>query len=48
MLQNDPLKLPPFHFHADPDHAVHFDADSAFNFDAGVDPDPVSQNDADP
>jgi hypothetical protein len=34
MLQNDHLKLPPFHFDADPDRAFHFDAD----------PDPASQN----
>ncbi len=32
-----PLRLPPFHFDADPDPAFHFDAD----------PDPASQNDAD-
>ncbi len=25
--QNDPLRLPPFHFDADPDPAFHFDAD---------------------
>jgi hypothetical protein len=38
MFQNDPLKLPPFHFDADPDPAFHFDADpdTAFHFD----PDP--------
>ncbi len=50
MLQNDPLRLPTFHFDADPDLAFHFDADPdpdpAFHFDA--DPDQVSQNDADP
>ncbi len=52
MLQNDPLheRLPPFHFHADPDLAIQFDADAdpdpSFNFDS--DPDPASQNDADP
>jgi hypothetical protein len=50
ILQNDPLRLLPFHFDADPDPAFHFDADSdkdpAFHFDA--DPDPASQNDADP
>jgi hypothetical protein len=35
MLQNEPLRLPPVHFDADPDpgHAFHFDAD----------PDPVPQ-----
>jgi hypothetical protein len=27
MLQNDPLRLPPFHFDADPDPVFHFDAD---------------------
>ncbi len=36
MLQNDPLRIPPFHF--DPDPAFHFDAV----------PDPASENDADP
>jgi hypothetical protein len=36
MLQNDPLRLFPFHFDADPDAAFHFDAD----------PDRASQNDA--
>ncbi len=52
MLQNDPLRLPPFHFDADPDPAFHFDADPdpAFHFDAeaGADPDPASLVDADP
>jgi hypothetical protein len=38
MLQNDPVRLPPFHFDADPDPAFHFDADQ----------DPASKNDADP
>jgi hypothetical protein len=33
MLQNDPLRLPPFHFDANPD--------PAFLFDADVDPDPA-------
>ncbi len=55
MLQNDPLRLPPFHFDADPDPTFHFDADpeTAFQFDADpafhfdADPDPASQNDAD-
>ncbi len=48
MLKNDPLRLPPFHFNADPDPTFCFDADPdpAFHFDA--DPDPASQNDADP
>jgi|688.fasta_scaffold1521469_2 hypothetical protein len=27
MLQNDPLRLQPFHFDVDPDPAFHFDAD---------------------
>jgi hypothetical protein len=47
-LQNDPLRLPPFHFDADPDPAFHFDADRdpAFLFDA--DSDQASQNDAEP
>jgi hypothetical protein len=27
MLQNDPLRLPPFYFDANPDPAFHFDAD---------------------
>jgi hypothetical protein len=27
MFQNDPLRLPPFHFDADPDPAFHFAAD---------------------
>jgi hypothetical protein len=48
MLQNGPLRLPPFHFDADldPDPAFHFNADPdpAFHFDA----DPASQNDAGP
>jgi hypothetical protein len=38
MLKNDPLRLPHFHFDADPDPAFHFYAN----------PDQVSQNDADP
>ncbi len=39
MLQNDPLRLPPFHFGADPDLAFHFgaDLDPAFHFDADGD-----------
>jgi hypothetical protein len=52
MLQNDPLRVPPFHFDADldPDPAFHFNADPdpAFHFDADPDVDPASQNDADP
>ncbi len=42
MLQNDPLRLPSFHFDADPD------PDPASHFDADADPDPASQNDVDP
>jgi hypothetical protein len=36
MLQNDPLRLQPFHFDSDPDPAFHFkaDPDPAFNFNA--------------
>ncbi len=37
LLQNDPLRLPPFHLNVDPDPAFHFH----------VDPDPATQNDAD-
>ncbi len=40
MFQNDLLRLPPFHFDADPD------LDPAFDFYADLDP--ASQNDADP
>ncbi len=42
-IKNDPLRLPPFHLDADPEHAFHFDAfpDPAFHFNA--DPDPASQ-----
>ncbi len=57
MLQNDPLRFPPFHLDADLDIAFHFDADAdpnldletAFHCDANADlnTDPVSQNDAD-
>jgi hypothetical protein len=45
MLQNDPLRLPPFHFDADLDPIfTSMDPDPAFfYFDA--DPDPASQND---
>jgi hypothetical protein len=56
MLQNDPLRLPPFYFGADPDPAFHFDANAdpdpnqAFHFDADphADLDQTSKNDADP
>jgi hypothetical protein len=52
MLQNDPLRLPPFHSDADPDPAFHFDADPdpAFHFDVDADRDPnlASQKDGDP
>ncbi len=43
MLQNDPLRLPPFHFDADPDPAFHFDADPdpAFHFDADAECGPI-------
>jgi hypothetical protein len=36
MLQNDPLRLKPFHFDSDPDPDFHFkaDPDPAFNFNA--------------
>ncbi len=50
MLQNDPIRRPPFHFDADPDpdRAFHFDVDPdpAFHFDTDLDP--ASQNDPDP
>jgi hypothetical protein len=52
LLQNYPLRLPPFHFDAYPEPAFHFDADEdpdldpAFHFNAHADP--ASQNDADP
>jgi hypothetical protein len=48
MRPNDPLRLQPFYFDADPDPGFHFDVDPdpAFHFDA--DPDTASQNDADP
>jgi hypothetical protein len=50
MLRNDPIRLPPFHFDANPDPAFHFEAnpDPAFQFDGDRDPDPAVQNDADP
>jgi hypothetical protein len=46
MLQNDPLRLSPFHFDADPDHAFHFNADPdpAFYFDADPLTDPASKD----
>ncbi len=46
MLQNEPFKLPPFHFDADPDPAFYInedadpDPDLAVHFDADADPDP--------
>ncbi len=48
MLQNDPLRPPPFNLDADPDPAFHFDGDPdpAFQFDA--EPEPSAQNDQDP
>jgi hypothetical protein len=48
MLQNDPLRLPPFHFDADPDPdpAFHFDTDPDPAFHIDEDPDLASQNDA--
>jgi hypothetical protein len=52
MLQNDPLRLTPLQFDADPDLAFHLDTDpeSAFHVDADPDADldPASQNDAVP
>ncbi len=52
MLQNDPLRLPPFHFDADPDPDLtfHFDADpnSDPGFHFNEDPDLTSKNDVDP
>ncbi len=49
ILQNDPLRLAPFHFAVDPDPAFHFGADAdpdpAFYFNADPDSDPASQND---
>jgi hypothetical protein len=50
MLQNGPLRLQSFHFHADADPAYNFDADPdlAFQFDADLDPDPAFNFDADP
>jgi hypothetical protein len=40
MIKNTPLRLPTFHFIADPDPAFHLDANP--------DLDPASQNDAEP
>ncbi len=48
MLQNDPLRLPHFHFDADPDPAFQIDADPDPDFHFYADPDQVSKNDADP
>jgi hypothetical protein len=51
MLQNDSLRLPPFHFDADPDPAFHFDADqdpTLFHSDEDPYPNHASQNDANP
>jgi hypothetical protein len=42
MPQNDPLRLQPFHFDADPDPAFHFDPDTTFPSD--TDPDPVKSS----
>jgi hypothetical protein len=44
MLQNEPLRLSPFQFDADPNSPFRCDVDPnpAFHFDA--DPDPASQN----
>ena len=42
MLQNNPLRLPPFHFDADPDPSFHFDADPALAFHFDADPDTAS------
>jgi hypothetical protein len=47
MLQNDPLKLPPFNFDADPDPAFHFDADPDPSFHFEADPDPAFYFDVD-
>ncbi len=47
MLQKDPPRLPPFHFHVDPDPAFHFDADSNPTFHFNADPDPAFRFDAD-
>jgi hypothetical protein len=39
-LQNDPVRLPPFHFDADPDPAFHSNADPDPTFQFNVDPAP--------
>jgi hypothetical protein len=44
MLQNDPLRLPPFHFDADPDPAFHLDADPDPTFHSDADQDPAFKN----
>jgi hypothetical protein len=41
MLQNYPLRLPPFRLDADPDPAFHFDADPDPAFQLDADPDPT-------
>jgi hypothetical protein len=50
MLQNNPIKLPPFDFDTDPeqDPAFYFDADPELAFHFDTDPDPASQSDMDP
>jgi hypothetical protein len=48
MLQNDPLRLPPFHFDPDPDPAFQFGADPDPTFRSDADPDPTFRSDADP
>ncbi len=44
MLKNDHLRLPTFHFDADPDLAFHFDADPDTAFHLNEDPDPQHCN----
>ncbi len=54
MLQNGPLRFPPFHFGADPDPVLHFDPDPALHLDPDPafhldgDQDPAYKNDAHP
>ncbi len=50
MLQNNPVRLPPFHFNADadPDQAFHSDADPEHSFHFDGDLDPAFHFDADP
>jgi hypothetical protein len=47
MFLKSPLRLPPFHFDADPDSAFHFDADPVldptFHSDPDADLDPIFQ-----